>query len=292
MRCPAKLNLCLHVVGRRSDGYHDLRGVIVPIPWFDELEVETDPSGRGVELVLDPTIEKVPADRRNLAVRAAEVFLGVVGKTVGVRIRLSKDIPVGAGLGGGSSNAAAVLRILNERLGRPLAFSDLYRLAASIGADCPFFLAPRPSQMSGRGDVLVALPGFLSLPLLVVVPRQRLSTSDIFAAFANLGLTRDRGNGKDFCPLGQDQGSRTEPEWVGIGVNDLSEAVFEGCPRTCQWVTALSGAGTRASGVTGTGSAAFGVFDTLDAARSALRALQGSMLPGERAMALMSGMDS
>ncbi len=292
MRCPAKLNLCLHVLGKRPDGYHELRGIMVPIPWFDDLEVEVVPGGQGIVLDLASGSEAVPSGRENLAVRAAEAFLGAIGKSYAVRIRLAKNIPVGAGLGGGSSDAAGVLRRMNEVTGSPLDRAAIVEMAASLGADCPFFLDPRPVRMRERGDVVELLHDFPSLPVVVMVPAERLSTAEVFGKSGNLGLTWERRNGKDSCLLDQVQGPLTGTAWAELGVNDLSEAVFEECPRTRHWVDALARAGARASGVTGTGSAAFGVFDTLDAARATLEALQGLMRQGERAMAMASGLDS
>jgi 4-diphosphocytidyl-2-C-methyl-D-erythritol kinase len=152
---PAKVNLFLAVTGRRPDGYHDLLSVAAPLRWGDELAAE--PAGTGAD-ELDCDDPAVPTDAGNLVLRAAAAFRAAGGGAPALRFVLRKRIPMSAGLGGGSSNAVAALRLLQRQAAAPLAAEALAGLAAGIGADCPLFLAPGPVVMRGRGERLEALP--------------------------------------------------------------------------------------------------------------------------------------
>ncbi len=149
---PAKLNLFLAIIGRRADGFHDLLSVAAPLDWGDELEVE---SADQVSLICDAP--GVPTDQSNLVLRADAAFRQVTGWKGGVTYRLTKRVPAGAGLGGGSSDAVATLRALNELSGESLDAAALGELAAGLGADCPLFLAGAPVIMRGRGEVLESM---------------------------------------------------------------------------------------------------------------------------------------
>ncbi len=144
---PAKLNLFLAVTGRRSDGYHELVSVAAPLTWGDTLHTEP---GRGFTLECDDAL--VPVDDSNLVLQAAAAFARATGWTGGAAFRLEKRIPMGAGLGGGSSNAVAALRALNQLAGHPLDMAALAGLAAQLGSDCPLFLHGAPVVMRGRGE--------------------------------------------------------------------------------------------------------------------------------------------
>jgi 4-diphosphocytidyl-2-C-methyl-D-erythritol kinase len=150
---PAKVNLFLAVTGRRPDGYHDLLSVAAPLRWGDELAAE--PADADTLACDDPA---VPTDAANLVLRAAAAFRAAGGGAPALRFALRKRIPMSAGLGGGSSNAVAALRLLQRRAAAPLAPGALAGLAAGLGADCPLFLAPGPVVMRGRGERLEALP--------------------------------------------------------------------------------------------------------------------------------------
>jgi 4-diphosphocytidyl-2-C-methyl-D-erythritol kinase len=152
---PAKINLFLAVTGRRADGFHDLVSLVAPISFGDSLWLQAGDSDGPVTLSCDDPA--VPTGVDNLAVRAAEAWRREAGFTRAIHIELKKRIPMGAGLGGGSSNAAAVLRGLNSLDGHPLGEPALAGLAAGLGSDCPLFLAGAPCVMRGRGERLEAL---------------------------------------------------------------------------------------------------------------------------------------
>jgi 4-diphosphocytidyl-2-C-methyl-D-erythritol kinase len=158
---PAKINLMLSVHGQRGDGFHALTSLIVALAFGDRLHVSL--KGDGVDFhCSDP---EVPTGEANLIVRAACAFRSRTGIKEGFKFDLDKRIPMGAGLGGGSSNAAVALRAMNELTGRPLDRSDLQDLAADLGSDCPFFIDAVPAKMTGRGDILDPLPQDLAKQL-------------------------------------------------------------------------------------------------------------------------------
>jgi 4-diphosphocytidyl-2-C-methyl-D-erythritol kinase len=151
---PAKLNLFLAVTGQRADGYHDLVSVAAPLDFGDELTVVETAAGFTLKCD-DPT---VPVDGTNLVLQAAQAFAAATGWRGGADFRLTKRIPLGAGLGGGSSNAVAALRALNRLAGGALAGTRLAGVAASLGSDCALFLPNAPVVMRGRGERIEALP--------------------------------------------------------------------------------------------------------------------------------------
>ncbi|MGC8989302.1 MAG: 4-(cytidine 5'-diphospho)-2-C-methyl-D-erythritol kinase [Verrucomicrobiia bacterium] len=155
-RAPCKINLLLNILGRRPDGFHQLETIMWPVPVFDELELDAAPGGVRF-FCSDNTL---PTDSSNLVVRATEAFLLRTRIRPGVRIFLRKNIPVAAGLGGGSSDAAQTIVGLNRLFGEPLDAAALHELAASLGSDVPFFLNPAPALATGRGEQIKHLEQF------------------------------------------------------------------------------------------------------------------------------------
>ncbi len=160
---PAKINLFLAVTGRRADGFHDLVSVVAPLDFGDELKAEArGPSfakaSEGRQFTLECNDPAVPVDGSNLVLKAAEAFRAASGWKGGVHFRLTKRIPMGAGLGGGSSNAVAALRALNKLSGGLLAEAQLAGVAATLGSDCALFLRHEPVVMRGRGERVEPLP--------------------------------------------------------------------------------------------------------------------------------------
>jgi 4-diphosphocytidyl-2-C-methyl-D-erythritol kinase len=156
---PGKVNLLLNILGKRPDGFHELETVIHPVRVFDRLSFAR--AGRGIQLTCsDPGL---PTDPRNLVYRSAELFLQAARSKEGVRVHLEKRIPLAAGLGGGSGNAATTLLGLNELFGQPLAPAQLQLIAAFLGSDIPFFLQSKPALATGRGERIQALEFFPAL---------------------------------------------------------------------------------------------------------------------------------
>jgi 4-diphosphocytidyl-2-C-methyl-D-erythritol kinase len=156
---PAKINLSLAITGRRADGFHDLISLVAPVAFADDLHAELiRPGDEGQVTALVCETPGVPLDNTNLVLRAADLFAAATGWRRAVRFRLVKRIPIGAGLGGGSSNAVAALRALERLSGHGLTPDERLALAAELGSDCPLFLHDGPLVMRGRGERITPLP--------------------------------------------------------------------------------------------------------------------------------------
>jgi 4-diphosphocytidyl-2-C-methyl-D-erythritol kinase len=271
---PAKLNLGLRIVGRRADGLHRLESVFVPLDLADELDVRAEEAARPeVALALDGSAEGVPAGERNLAARAAHAFLAASGRRVRVEIGLRKSVPAAAGLGGGSSDAGAVLRALAARFPGALPAHALAKLAEELGADVPFFLDPRPALVHGIGERREPLPGRLpALPVLLANPGEPLATAAVFAAHAASrqppaaagGLAPRWRTALAGSPAGLVE--RLAP----LLENDLEPAAERLCPPLGPLREALGEAGAGAVGLSGSGATLYGLFPTAAAASAAL----------------------
>ena len=181
--CPAKINLCLAITGRRPDGYHDLVSVVAPVDFGDTLRVA--PATRFSLSCDDPSL---PVDDTNLVMKAAKAFRTTTGWGGGANFVLTKRIPLGAGLGGGSSDAAGALLALNKLAGEPLTRSGLEKIAAAVGSDCALFLAGGPVIMRGRGENVETLSGTRlgGMKLLIFKPAFAISTPWAYTRLAAL----------------------------------------------------------------------------------------------------------
>jgi len=279
-RTPAKVNLGLRLVGRRPDGYHLLESLFAPIELFDEVALEVLPGARGIELAcgepLDPTLpgvlRDVPGGPDNLVWRAARLFCERAGYAAGIRIGLRKGIPSGAGLGGGSSDAAAVLRGLAALTGLAVAPGRLAEWALELGADVPFFLAPAPARVSGIGERIEPVEGLPALELVLVNPGKNLATADVYRMADQLGgaLTKP-GPGPTMPALSSlTQDLRASlPALRDLLVNDLEPAARRLCPSIARIAQRLARAGAIAVSMTGSGATVFGVFESAASAREA-----------------------
>ena len=182
----AKVNLTLDVLGKREDGYHDLKGVMQAISIRDDIEIDV---GTGKPWVLKCDREDIPCDQRNLAWKAAQVYLQTIGKDPdGLEIRITKRIPSQAGLGGGSADAAAVLRALNRHYGEPLSIGALAELGAQVGSDVPFCVICGTAVAEGRGDRLRKLPDIPDCFFVVCKPDFSVSTPEMFRKLDEKGF--------------------------------------------------------------------------------------------------------
>lgn len=259
---PAKLNLFLYVVRRRPDGYHDLISLMVPVDLCDRIRIRF--GGHGVRVVCADA--QVPEDDSNLAARAAAAIQKALGARDGLEIDIEKRIPVGAGLGGGSSNAATVLIALNRHYGHPFTVDDLIPIAKGVGADVPFFIFGKPALATGIGDRLSPWTTPLPYHAVVVFPGFGMSTAEVYQGL-NLGLTNFQNPPKQillkenrFVP-GQDLH------------NDLEAVVCQAFPQINELKAALMKAGAIGALMTGSGSGVFGLFPDADSAGQACRVL-------------------
>lgn len=174
----AKLNLTLDVLGKREDGYHDLKSVMQTISIRDDVEIDV---GTGKPWKLSCTMEGIPTDERNLAWKAAKVYCDTMNKDPnGLEIRITKRIPSGAGMGGGSADAAAVLRALNRHYGNPLSIFALAELGTQVGSDVPFCTLCGTAMVEGRGELLRKLPDMPDCIFVVVKPEFSVSTPELY----------------------------------------------------------------------------------------------------------------
>lgn len=177
---PAKVNLVLRVLGKRADGFHAIETLMAPVTLADRISLDRC----GSAITLECSEPGVPCDARNLAWRAAELFLRHTGASEGVRIRLEKMIPHGAGLGGGSSDAARVLVAMNQLFGTGLPVDRLENLAAQLGSDIPFFVRCSTAWCRGRGEIIEPVAGIPSFALLLVKPPFPVPTGWAYSAWA------------------------------------------------------------------------------------------------------------
>jgi 4-diphosphocytidyl-2-C-methyl-D-erythritol kinase len=265
LRALAKINLGLRVLHKRGDGFHEVRTVFQTISLADSLDVEFEPSRR-------TSIELTGCDgiADNLVVRAAAVAMDAMKLTGKVRFHLRKRIPMGAGLGGGSSDAAAVLLALPVLAGRDLALEELVALGAGLGSDVPFFFLGGTALGLGRGTELYPLPELPAEALILVAPAIHVSSAEAYHALGR-GLTSDVEQNMidSFQSLvwsvgtGMSHGSPT-----GVLGNDFEGVVFDRHPELRSLKRKLLRLGARAAMMTGSGSALFGIFDSRkDAAR-------------------------
>lgn len=174
----AKLNLTLDVLGKRDDGYHDLKSVMQTISVRDDVEIDID---TGKPWSLECSVEGIPCDERNLAWKAAKVYCDTLKKDPnGISIRITKRIPSEAGMGGGSADAAAVLRALNRYYGEPLSIFALAELGAEVGSDVPFCVVCGTAMVEGRGERLRKLPNMPECVFVVVKPDFSVSTPALY----------------------------------------------------------------------------------------------------------------
>ena len=174
LKTPCKVNLLLNILCRREDGFHELETIIQPVPLYDELRIEKD--GNGIELTCSDV--RLPVKEDNLVYRAAAAYLGAIEQG-GVRIHLQKNLPIAAGIGAGSGNAAFTLRGLNELFDHTLDEEQLQTMAAALGSDVPFYLQNGPALGSGRGDLVESVEPFPVLTgkgLLLIYPDFGVST--------------------------------------------------------------------------------------------------------------------
>jgi len=263
----AKLNISLDVTRKREDGYHDMVMVMQTISLSDQLVITLNDSGK---INAETNMHFIPGDERNLAVKAAMQYLEAIGESgQGVHIKIDKSIPVGAGMAGGSSNAAAVLRGLNRIYGDRLSRRELETIACNVGSDVPFCVAGGTSLAKGRGEILSDIKPMPDCIFVVCKPEFSVSTPELFRKL-------------DSAPM------RRHPDTAGIlqaiengQIKDICRRmynVFEDVDdRRMRTVSQIKGVmldhGALGSVMTGTGSAVFGIYTNASAAKDACEAL-------------------
>jgi len=259
---PAKVNLFLKITGKRIDGYHDLMTLMCCIGLYDTVTLSVG----SAKITISCNHPLVPEDKSNLAYVAAHLFLKTLHKNEGVNIIIQKQIPVAAGLGGGSSNAAAVLLGLNRHYGNPFSMQDLMAMGLSIGADVPFFIFQSPAIATGIGEKLQAYPGLENMWILLVSPGFSVSTAEVYKKL-NLGLTKGEKKPKRFLLNNQ----HFDPRWHLF--NDLESVTASKYPVINTVKKALLSHGALGALMSGSGPTVFGLFSDSDRASQANHAL-------------------
>ncbi len=263
----AKINWTLDVVGRREDGYHELRTIYQTVGLADRVRVEMTPTP-GVEVTTDGV--GVPDGPANIAHRAATAFLDAAGLAdrSGARIFIEKEIPMGGGLGGGSSNAAATLMALERLTGRRLSDADRFRVARGLGADVPLFLLGGTVLGVGRGDEVYGLEDAPPAHLVIANPGVPVETAGVFRRFGAELTARDPA--AIMLSFLSALRMRNLPVMVG---NDLESAVVKDHPSVGAARAALLGAGAVRAWMTGSGASVVGIFESAGAALRAVEEL-------------------
>lgn len=264
----AKINLTLDITGRRADGYHEIETVMHTISLCDTVTVKPV---RRPGITLRCNLPYVPCDERNIAYKAAAAFFERTGRPSGILIDLRKRIPVGAGMAGGSTDAAAVLRLLNQACGTPLSDKVLAELALGLGADVPFCLTTGCRLAKGIGEKLSPAPCLPPCAIAVVKPKFSISTKRLYEKIDSVPLCH-RPDTKAML----DALARKDLEGVcrSLG-NVMEEAAVQDRPMIDQIRQALLQGGALGARMTGSGSAVYGIFAGEEAAKRGLEALAG-----------------
>ncbi len=262
LQTSAKVNLALEVLGKRPDGYHEIATVMQTVDLFDRLILETAPT-----ISLEADDPALPIDERNLIVRAAILLRQASGVEAGARIRLRKRIPVAAGLGGGSSDAAAALWGLNRLWGLRWPRARLAELAARLGMDVPFFLTGGPALATGRGERVEPLPAQGGYALVLVNPRVPLSTREVYDRVPEGWRAEPTGTRR----LVEALATRSAVRVAAALTNNLEGLVAARLPAIGRMKAALLAAGALGAVMSGSGPSVFGMARSLEHARQIQR---------------------
>lgn len=252
IQAPAKINLYLEVKDKRTDGYHNLESIMQTVSLFDEVSVESAPSG----ILLDCDNKKLPVDSSNIVYKAAETLQKQFNIKTGAKIYLKKSIPVGAGLGGGSSDAAAALKALVKLWGIKTDKYELERIAAGLGADVPFFLTGGTALCEGIGDIVTPLANIKRMPIMLVNPGFGVPTPSVYKN-VKFPLTKPRKIHtikRLICG-----GSFNKNNAFKYCFNRLEEFVFPYYPEVARIKSIMADLGC-ASLMSGSGATVFGIF--------------------------------
>ncbi len=249
----AKLNLTLDVLGKRSDGFHDIRSVMQTVSVRDDIEIDV---GTGKPWCLQCTDTAIPTDERNLAWKAARLYLDTLGKDPdGLEIRITKRIPTQAGMAGGSADAAAVLRALNRHYGQPLSIGALAELGAQVGSDVPFCTICGTAMAEGRGEKLCKLPDMPDCFFVICKPEFSVSTPELFAKIDEKPIPKHPDNQMmESALLSGDLGKVCE------NICNVFDPVVTEEHLELNYIKSIFNSyGAAAYQMTGTGSAVFGI---------------------------------
>jgi len=251
---PAKVNLYLRVLRKREDGYHDILSLMQRISLCDEMIFA--PTGGGIVVRCPGTA--LPEDEGNIVYRAAAAFFSRIGASPGIEITIRKRIPIAAGLGGGSSNAATTLMTLNEMYGSPITREELMRIGTGLGADVPFFIFGKTAWTSGIGDRFPETPILPTFWFVLINPGFAISTKLVYQGL-NFGLTKQGINYSIPC-------FSTKEDVIGGLTNDLEKVTVKLHPILDEIKALLLASGARGALMSGSGPTVFGIFTDRESA--------------------------
>jgi 4-diphosphocytidyl-2-C-methyl-D-erythritol kinase len=264
----AKINLSLRVLGQRADGYHDLDTVFQTVSLHDIIKIAATENS---EITLSCDDRRLAIDETNLVIRAAESLRARFGTGKGARIRLEKRIPVQAGLGGGSADAAVTLLGLAHLWKLGASKHELVALGSRLGADVPFFLCGGTAHGTGIGDNIAPLQDTSEKFVLIIKPNANTRTSDAYKALDQRSLTTP--NPKTILSGSQPKEHFDIGRFASLE-NDFEAVVFDLEPEIARAKRALVQSGVQAAALAGSGSAVFGIFDSEEAQRRAIQAIE------------------
>lgn len=275
MKVPAKINLYLHVTGKRPDGYHLLDSLIVFTDICDEVEIS--PSDKFSLEISGPFAHLVENDERNIVARAAAAMAAACGREKNIAIKLVKNIPVGAGLGGGSGDCAATILLLNELWQAGLPQAELEKIGLKIGADVPVFIGRKAAFVSGIGEGLKNLASLPELYAILVYPHKALSTKDVFGHVILNGASQSEGSAlkqsKEILRYAQDDNGIIN--FLKTQRNDLEIPAIKALPELKGLIEDLASLeGVEFARMSGSGSTCFAVFSDKSKAEKGLAAMR------------------
>jgi 4-diphosphocytidyl-2-C-methyl-D-erythritol kinase len=267
LKAPAKVNLHLEIRARRSDGYHEILSIMQSVPLFDTVHIRSLKEKEELRVLCDPP---VPGEK-NIAAAAVDSYRRNCGISSGVEVRIQKRIPAGAGLGGGSSDAAAVLTGLNRMFSAPLDRRRLHGLAFALGSDVPFFLGGPAAIVSGRGEVVESMKPRRDYALLLAYPDISISTREAYRWF---DLDGPPAGTVSITPQELKYRFERQPPESWSFFNSFQGAVESRHPGIAEIVSKVKESGASLASLSGSGAAVFGVFSGVGQARSAARAVR------------------
>lgn len=254
IKAPAKINFGLNIISKRDDGYHNIKTIFYPLnDLYDVIKFSKS------DKLIFTCNENELVNNRNLIIKAKDILEKEAKIKFNVKIELIKKIPVGAGLGGGSSDAAATLLSLNEMFSLKFDIETLKKFAMQLGSDVPFFINPKPSFAAGRGEKITLIDFEINLPVLIVNPGIHISTKE---AYRNIIPKKPAFDLKNISEI-----NFSDIEFLKQITNDFEEYVFKTYPKVYQIKEKLYQYGSKFALMTGSGSTVFGIFENVETAK-------------------------
>ncbi len=272
----AKINLYLDVIAKRNDGFHDIKTIMHSISLADEITVMYSPSHEQNIRVSIKGNNFLPTDEKNLAYRAAKLYLDTANKNANIEIRLDKRIPIAAGLAGGSSDAAATLRAMNRIFGKMFSERALYKMAEQLGSDVPYCLYGKTALCESRGEIITKLPDVLKLNIVVAIANEHVSTPAAYSVLDSMYSSFDGSKetaGEKYYDRLIESIKRGQPNTDNL-FNIFEGAVLPNCKGASRIKKRLLELGASSALMSGSGPSVFGIFKSENQAKQAAEYLQ------------------